>query len=73
MAYQMFAAINVGSSDISMKIFEITAKWGFREIDCISHILELGSDTYRLGYVGNEKINELCDCLMKFKNKMHEI
>lgn len=72
MAYQMFAAINVGSSDISMKIFEITAKWGFREIDCISHILELGSDTYRLGYVGNEKINELCDCLMKFKNKMKE-
>ena len=72
MAYQMFAAINVGSSDISMKIFEITAKWGFREIDCVSHILELGSDTYRLGYVSNEKINELCDCLMKFKSKMKE-
>ncbi len=72
MAYQMFAAINVGSSDISMKIFEISAKWGFREIDCINYILELGSDTYRLGYVSNEKINELCSCLMKFKEKMAE-
>lgn len=72
MAYQMFAAINVGSNDITMKIFEITAKWGFREIDCISHILELGSDTYRLGYVSNEKINELCTFLMRFKDKMKE-
>lgn len=72
MAYQMFAAINVGSSDISMKIFEITTKWGFREVDCISHILELGSDTYQRGNVSNEKINELCTCLTKFKNKMKE-
>lgn len=72
MAYQMFAAINVGSSEISMKIFEITAKWGFREIDCISHILELGSDTYRLGYVSNGKISELCTCLTNFKSKMKE-
>ncbi len=72
MAYQMFAAINVGSNDITMKIFEITAKWGFREVDCISHILELGSDTYRLGYVSNEKISELCTCLLRFKDKMKE-
>lgn len=72
MAYQMFAAINVGSSDISMKIFEVIPKWGFKEIDCISTILELGSDTYRLGYVSNEKINELCDCLTRFKSKMKE-
>ncbi len=72
MAYQMFAAIDVGSNDISMKIFEITAKWGFREVDCVSHILELGSDTYRLGYVSNEKIYELCTCLTDFKSKMKE-
>ncbi|MBQ8148345.1 MAG: HD domain-containing protein [Lachnospiraceae bacterium] len=72
MAYQMFAAIDVGSNDISMKIFEVTAKWGSKEVDCVSHILELGSDTYRLGYVSNEKINELCNCLNKFKDKMKE-
>lgn len=72
MAYQMFAAINVGSNDISMKIFEITSKWGFKEVDSITTILELGSDTYRLGYVSNEKINELCNCLTRFKLKMKE-
>lgn len=72
MAYQMFAAINVGSSDISMKIFEVTAKWGFKETDCINTTLELGSDTYRLGYVSNEKINDLCKCLNRFKDKMKE-
>lgn len=72
MAYQMFAAINVGSSDISMKIFELNSKWGSKEVDSISTILELGSDTYRLGYVSNDKINELMDCLNQFKNKMKE-
>lgn len=72
MAYHMFAAINVGSSDVTMKIFELNSKWGAKEVDCISAMLDLGSDTYRLGYMSNEKIKELCGCLNKFKAKMKE-
>ena len=30
MAYKTFAAIDVGSTDVTMKIFEVTAKKGYR-------------------------------------------
>ena len=47
MAYKTFAAIDVGSRDITMKIYEITPKKGYRMLDRVSTILELGSDTYK--------------------------
>lgn len=37
-----FAAIDVGSFELSMKIFEISAKMGMREIDHIMHHIDLG-------------------------------
>ena len=72
MAYQMFAAINVGSSDVSLKIFELNPKYGFKEVDAVSQNLELGSDTYSMGYIGHEKVKELCKCLRRFGDKMDE-
>ena len=50
MAYKMFAAIYVGSSEISMKIFQVNGRKTFRQIDSVSRILELGRDTYREEY-----------------------
>ena len=72
MAYKMFAAIDVGSTDISMKIFEVSVKNGFREIDYISNIIELGSETYQKGVVSAQSIDMLCATLNKFKKKMKE-
>ncbi len=42
MAYTTFAAIDVGSYEIGMKIFELSKNRGMREIDSIRHRLELG-------------------------------
>lgn len=72
MAYKTFAAIDVGSSDISMKVFEVSVKKGFKEIDSVSRTLELGSDTYKSGVISNEKVEALCDILLGFKKKMRE-
>lgn len=72
MAYKIFAAIDVGSNQISMKIFEIASKKGCREIDYVNSIIELGSDTYNNGCIGEESLNKLCDILNKFKKKMKE-
>ena len=44
MAYKTFAAIDVGSTDVTMKIFEVTAKKGYRQLDYVSNIIELGSE-----------------------------
>ena len=38
MTYKTFAAINVGSGEVSMKIYEISPKTGIREIDYVRYI-----------------------------------
>ena len=72
MAVKTFAAIDVGSTDVSMKIFEITSKRGYRQLDYVSNIIELGSDTYADGYVSQDSIEKLCDILNRFFRKMRE-
>lgn len=72
MAYKTFAAIDVGSSDVSMKIFEVTTRKGYRQIDYVSNIIELGSDTYASGYISHESVERLCDILNGFVKKMRE-
>lgn len=72
MAIKTFAAIDVGSFELSMKIFEISAGKGIREIDCIRHRLALGSDTYATGKISGEKMDELCDVLGRFAQIMKE-
>ena len=72
MAYKTFAAIDVGSTDVTMKIFEVTAKKGYRQLDYVSSIIELGSDTYADGYISQESIEKLCDILLGFADKMKE-
>lgn len=65
-----FAAIDVGSYELQMKIFEISTKLGIREIDSISHRIELGTDTYTNGKICNERVEELCEVLKDFKRIM---
>ena len=72
MAYKTFAAIDVGSTDVTMKIFEVTAKKGYRQLDYVSNIIGVGSDTYADGYISQESIEELCDILLGFADKMKE-
>ena len=47
-----FAAIYIGSYEISLKVFELSIKRGIREIDHVRHRIELGSDVYSQGYFG---------------------
>lgn len=72
MAYKMFAAIYVGSSELSMKIYQINSKKTFKLIDSVSRIIELGKDTYRSGLLSTEAIRQVCLVLNDFKDKMRE-
>ena len=72
MAVKTFAAIEVGSSQLSMKIYEISKKLGFKELDHGRYSIGLGVDTYSKGVIGFEKVNELCEVLKKFRFKMDE-
>ena len=49
MNVRTFAAIDVGSYELTMKIFEFSGRDTMKEIDCVSKRLDLGSDTYAIG------------------------
>ncbi len=70
MAYKTFAAIDVGSYELAMKIFEISAKNGIKEIDHIRHKIELGTDSYFTGKISNDRVDELCRMLVEFTQIM---
>lgn len=72
MAVRTFAAIDVGSFELSMKIYEISAKGGMKEINHVRHRLALGTDSYRSQKIGYGKIDELCRVLREFQEIMKE-
>ncbi len=70
MSIRTFAAIDVGSYELTIKIFEFSGKDSMREIDRVSKRLDLGSDTYASGKISNEKMDELCRTLNDFSDIM---
>lgn len=66
-----FAAIDVGSYELAMKIYELSEKRGIREIDHIRHRIELGTDTYATGKISYARVDELCKVLREFGEIMH--
>ncbi len=72
MAYKLFAAIYAGSEEVRMKIYQMSKKDGIKVIDSVSSYIELGSDTYRKGYIEHDLVHELCSVLERFKLKMQE-
>ncbi len=67
---KIFAAIDIGSYELSMKIYEISKKNGIKEIDHIRHRIELGTDTYTKGKISYEKVDELYEILIHFNSIM---
>lgn len=65
-----FAAIDVGSYELSMKIMEFSGKNKMREIDHIRHKIELGTETYATGKLSYEKVDELCRILREYADIM---
>ena len=47
-----FAAIDVGSYALELKIFEISTRNGIKEIDNVCYQLDLGTDSYATGKLG---------------------
>ncbi len=70
MAVRTFAAIDVGSYELGMKIFEFSNKGGMKEIDSIRHSIELGTDTYQNGIINTHHMDELCSVLSDFASIM---
>lgn len=70
MKVKLFAAIDVGSYELTCKIYEYTVKRDMREIDTVRYSLDLGSESFAHKKFSKEKINELCQVLLSFKEVM---
>ncbi|MCR4763174.1 MAG: exopolyphosphatase [Lachnospiraceae bacterium] len=67
---EVMAAIDVGSYEIAMKIFELSARKGVRELDHVRFRLDLGSESYATGRISAARISEICRILTEFKRVM---
>ncbi len=72
MAVTLFASIEVGSYELEMIIFQIASKGSIKEIDRVSHVIELGKDTYNNKKISFELVDEMCKVLYDYGNIMQE-
>ncbi len=66
MKKRMFAAIDVGSHELAMKIFEVSPQTGLKVIDHVRHSLDIGTESYKTGKLSYEHMEELCHVLREF-------
>ncbi len=70
-AVKLFAALDVGSFELCLKIFEISPK-GIRQLDYLRHRLALGTDSYATRKISLGKMEELFRILQEFKDVMKQ-
>jgi len=67
MAMKTFAAIDVGSYEIAMKIYQISEKSGIKELEHLRRSIDMGTDTYTTGKLSYERVEELCRIMKEFR------
>ncbi len=65
-----FAAIDVGSFELTLGIYEISDKAGIRLIDRVRHMAGLGRDTFGEGKISYQTVEEICEILDGFSRIM---
>lgn len=65
---RMFAAIDVGSYEMSLKIFEISPKNGIKRVDSLKHRIALGNDSYFTRRISLKKMEEVFRILEEFRS-----
>lgn len=64
-----FAAIDIGSYEVVLAIYEITAG-RIKNLDQVRHVIPLGRDNYKKGSISDSLVEELCDVLEDFNRIM---
>ncbi len=72
MSVTTFAAIDIGSYNVSLEIFELTKKYGLRSLNRVRTGLELGADTFTLKQISMKRLGELTKILLGYQEIMKE-
>ncbi len=72
MAKKLVAVIDIGSLTARLKIFEIGSNGKPKAIEAVRRLISVGSKSYRSGVIGSAQLEELCECLNAFGQKVKE-
>ncbi|MBR6228509.1 MAG: exopolyphosphatase [Eubacterium sp.] len=72
MAGHVYGAINLGSSELALKIFEISKKHGITELTHVRRKYAIGVETYSTGFISYRSMTEICSTLNDFTRIMEE-
>ena len=72
MALTIVAAIDIGSYNLELSIYEINAKKEIRRIDQLRQVVDIGREIYLEGKNSYETIYELCRVLTDYVKVMKE-
>ena len=72
MGIKTFAAIDIGSFNVRMDIYEMSQRTGIRHIDTVQSRLEMGKETYSNRSITVDTAKELCRILKSFTEIMRE-
>ncbi len=64
--YKIFAAIEIGSSGINMKIAQFSKKDGISVIDNIKYDISLGRESYATGKISYNIVGKICSCFEEY-------
>lgn len=70
MKKRLFAAIDIGSHELAMKIVEVSSQNGLKVIDHLRYGLDIGTESYKTGKLSYEHMEELCHVLREFVKVM---
>ncbi|MCI6676350.1 MAG: HD domain-containing protein [Clostridiales bacterium] len=70
MAVTRMAVIDIGSHELDLEVFDVSASKGIVQVDRIRHAVALGQDTYRLKRISYQVLDEVCKVLNRFVDIM---
>lgn len=68
----LFAAIDIGSSKIEMKIFQFLRDGKISVVESCKSNLAIGKETYHCGKISYELTGQICMCIENFKRVMRD-
>jgi len=72
MAVKLFAAIDVGSHDVEMCIYQIASKSGIKLVDRLKQSIAVGHESYTKGRISYEYIGDLCRIIAGYAQIMKQ-
>lgn len=70
MAVTRYGVINIGSHELNMEIYDISASSGIQKVDQIRHMVPLGKDAYSEKSISFQVLDEICRVLQGFMDIM---